>query len=66
MTNYEVLTEDEKNQIKIATRRNLEYTMYQLELELVAENVKEPKDIATIDYLNLALSQKQEQIAAIQ
>lgn len=66
MTNYEVLTEDEKNQIKIATRRNLEYTMYQLELELVAENVKEPKDIATIDYLNLAISQKQEQIAAIQ
>lgn len=66
MTNYEVLTEDEKNQIKIATRRNLEYTMYQLELELVTENVKEPKDIATIDYLNLAISQKQEQIAAIQ
>ena len=66
MTNYEVLTEDEKNQIKIATRRNLEYTMYQLELELVTENVKEPKDIATINYLNLAISQKQEQIAAIQ
>lgn len=66
MTNYEVLTEDEKNQIKIATRRNLEYTMYQLELELVTENVKEPKDTATIDYLNLAISQKQEQIAAIQ
>ena len=49
MTNYEVLTEDEKNQIKIATRRNLEYTMYQLELELVAENVKETKDVALVE-----------------
>jgi len=66
MISYEVLTEDEKNQIKIATRRNLEYTMYQLELQLVTENIKEPKDVATIDYLNLAISQKQAQIAAIQ
>jgi hypothetical protein len=66
MTNYEILTEDEKNQIRIATRRNLEYTMYQLELQLVTENVKEPKDVATVDYLNLAILQLQEQIAAIQ
>jgi len=66
MTNYEVLTEDEKNQIKIATRRNLEYTMYQLELQLVAENVKEAKDMALVDYLNLAIAEKQAQIAAIQ
>jgi hypothetical protein len=66
MTNYEVLTEDEKNQIKIATRRNLEYTMYQLELQLVAENVKEAKDIALVDYLNLAIAEKQAQIAAIE
>lgn len=66
MTNYEVLTQDEMNQIKIATRRNLEYTMYQLELQLVVENAREPKDAATIDYLNLAISQKQDQIAAIQ
>ena len=55
MINYEVLTEDEKNQIRIATRRNLEYTMYQLEVQLVTENIREPKDAATIDYLNLAL-----------
>ena len=66
MINYEVLTEDEKNQIRIATRRNLEYTMYQLEVQLVTENIREPKDAATIDYLNLAISQKQAQIAAIE
>jgi hypothetical protein len=66
MTNYEVLTEDEKNQIKIATRRNLEYTMYQLELQLVAENVKETKDVALVEYLNLSIAEKQAQIAAIQ
>jgi hypothetical protein len=66
MTNYEVLTEDEKNQIKIATRRNLEYTMYQLELQLVAENVKEAKDMALVEYLNLSIAEKQAQIAAIQ
>ena len=66
MTNYEVLTEDEKNQIKIATRRNLEYTMYQLELELVAENVKETKDVALVEHLNLSIAEKQAQIAAIQ
>jgi hypothetical protein len=66
MTNYEVLTEDEKNQIKIATRRNLEYTMYQLELQLVAEGVKEVEDAALVEYLNLAIAEKQAQIAAIE
>lgn len=66
MTNYEVLTEDEKNQIKIATRRNLEYTMYQLELQLIAENAKEIKDVALVEYLNLSITEKQAQIAAIQ
>lgn len=66
MINYEVLTEDEKNQIKIATRRNLEYTMYQLEVQLIAENAREQKDAATIDYLNLAIAEKQIQIEAIQ
>jgi hypothetical protein len=66
MTNYEVLTEDEKNQIKIATRRNLEYTMYQLELQLVAEGVKEIEDAALVEYLNLAIAEKQAQIAAIE
>ena len=66
MTNYEVLTEDEKNQIKIATRRNLEYTMYQIEVQLVTENAKEIKDVALIEHLNLSIAEKQAQIAAIQ
>ena len=41
MPEYTVLTQDEKLQIKEATIRNLEFMMYQLDLQLVAENVKE-------------------------
>jgi hypothetical protein len=66
MPEYTVLTQDEKLQIKEATIRNLEFMMYQLDLQLVAENVKEVQDAATVEYLNLAIAEKQAQIAAIQ
>jgi|LauGreDrversion4_2_1035121.scaffolds.fasta_scaffold114028_2 hypothetical protein len=66
MQEYTVLTEDEKLQIKEATVRNLEFMMYQLDLQLVAEGVKDVQDAALVEYLNLAIAEKQAQIAAIQ
>ena len=66
MQEYTILTEDEKLQIKEATVRNLEFMMYQLDLQLVAEGVKDVQDAALVEYLNLAIAEKQAQIAAIE
>lgn len=66
MQEYTILTEDEKLQIKEATIRNLEFMMYQLDLQLIAEGVKEVQDTALVEYLNLSIAEKQAQIAAIQ
>lgn len=66
MQEYTILTEDEKLQIKEATIRNLEFMMYQLDLQLIAEGVKEVQDESLVEYLNLSIAEKQAQIAAIQ
>lgn len=64
-TSYEHLTNDEKNAIAQATVRGLEYQMYQLEMELVAENARTTPDSVRVQALTDAIAEKQDQIAAV-
>lgn len=66
MIEYTVITEDEKAEIKKAVIRNLEHQMYQLNLELTAENAKEAPVADAVEYFNFAIAEKQAQIASIQ
>ena len=65
MTTYALLSDDEKAQIKIAAKRNLEYQMYALEVEVIAENAKTTPDAARVTSLENEIAEKQAQIAAI-
>jgi type I restriction-modification system DNA methylase subunit len=65
MATYTQLTDDEKAQIKIAAKRNLEYQMYALEVEVIAENAKTSPDAAKVSELEDQIAEKQAQIAAI-
>jgi hypothetical protein len=65
MATYEQLTDDEKSQIKIAAKRNLEYQMYALEVEIIAENAKSSPDEARISDIQNQITEKQAQISAI-
>lgn len=64
-TNYTLLSEDEKAQIKIAAKRNLEYQMYALEVDVIAENAKTSPDAARLSALADDIAEKQTQIAAL-
>lgn len=64
-TNYELLSNDEKAQIKIAAKRNLEYQMYALEVEILVENAKAEPDASRVASLQAQIAEKQDQIAAI-
>lgn len=64
-TNYTLLSDDEKAQIKIAAKRNLEYQMYALEVEVLVENAKTSPDAAKLTALAEDIAEKQDQIAAI-
>ena len=64
-TSYTLLSEDEKAQIKIAAKRNLEYQMYALEVEVIAENAKTSPDAARLTALADDIADKQAQIAAL-
>jgi len=64
-TNYTLLSDDEKAQIKIAAKRNLEYQMYALEVDIIAENAKTTPDASRISNLEDEIADKQAQIAAI-
>lgn len=66
MIEYTVITEDEKADIRKAAIRNLEHQMYQLDLELTAENAKEVPIADAVEYFNSAIADKQSQIAAIE
>jgi hypothetical protein len=65
MATYTQLTDDEKAQIKIAAKRNLEYQMYALEVEVIAENAKTSPDAAKLSDLEDQIAEKQAQITAI-
>jgi len=65
MATYQILSDDEKAQIKIAAKRNLEYQMYALEVEVIAENAKSTPDATRLSDLADQIAEKQDQIAAI-
>jgi hypothetical protein len=67
MTNptYEYLSDDEKSAIVEATVRNIEYQMYQTELQLIVENSRKEPDANRVAYLQDDIKEKQSQIAAI-
>ena len=64
-TNYTLLSDDEKAQIKVAAKRNLEYQMYTLEVEVIAENAKSTPDSDRLAALAADIAEKKLQIAAI-
>jgi hypothetical protein len=65
MATYTVLTDDEKAAITQAEIRNLEYSMYSLEVQLIAENAKAEPVAETIAMLQASIAEKQTQIAAL-
>lgn len=65
MATYTVLTNDEKAAITQAEIRNLEYSMYSLEVQLIAENAKAEPVAETIATLQALIAEKQTQIAAL-
>ena len=65
MATYTVLTDDEKAAITQAEIRNLEYAMYALEVQLIAENAKLEPVAETVTLLTSAIAEKQTQIAAL-
>lgn len=65
MSNYTVLTEDEKAQIRIATIRSFEYQMYSFELQKQAELSKTSPNMDHVAFLNAQITGFEEQIAAL-
>lgn len=65
MATYTQLTDDEKSQVKIAAKRNLEYQMYVLEVDLLIENAKDEPDANVTSEIQTKIAEKQAQIAAI-
>jgi hypothetical protein len=65
MATYTKLTNDEKAAIVDAEIRNLEYQMYSLEVQLIAENAKAEPDAERSSALNALIAEKQTQIAAL-
>jgi len=65
MATYTKLTNDEKTAIVDAEVRNLEYQMYALEVQLIAENAKTEPDAERSSALTALITEKQTQIAAL-
>jgi hypothetical protein len=65
MPTYTKLTEDEMTAIQEAAVRSLEYQMYALEVEKIAENAKTSPDASKISELNASIAEKQAQITAV-
>lgn len=65
MATYTKLTDDEKAAIVDAEVRNLEYQMYALEVQLIAENAKTAPDAERSSALTALIAEKQTQIAAL-
>jgi hypothetical protein len=65
MATYTKLTNDEKTAIVDAEIRNLEYQMYALEVQLIAENAKTTPDAERSSALTALIAEKQTQIAAL-
>lgn len=65
MPTYSKLSSDEKTAIKESLVRNLEYQMYSLEMEIVAENAKATPDSAKLEIIQSSINDKVAQIAAV-
>ena len=65
MATYTKLTNDEKTAIVDAEVRNLEYQMYSLEVQLIAENAKTEPNADSVSKLESLIAEKQKQIAAL-
>ena len=65
MATYSVLSEDEKNSIRQSAVRSLEFQMYALELDKIAENAKTAPDTDRLALLNSAIAEKEAQIEAL-
>ena len=65
MATYTKLTNDEKAAIVDAEVRNLEYQMYALDVQLIAENAKTEPDAQRSTALTALIAEKQTQIAAL-
>jgi hypothetical protein len=65
MATYSVLSEDEKNSIRQSAVRSLEFQMYALELDKIAENAKTAPDTDRLSVLDSAIAEKEAQIEAL-
>ena len=65
MPSYEELNDNEKNQIKINAKRNLEYSMYALEVDILLEKAKSNPDLEKISIMENEIAEKENQILAL-
>lgn len=62
MTTYEYLSDADKNAIKEAAMRGLEYHIYTLEQQLLIANAANEIDAVTVAQIQSAITEKQAQI----
>jgi len=62
---YDELNDNEKNQIKINAKRNIEYAMYTLEIDILLEKAKSNPDLEKISIMENEIAEKENQILAL-
>jgi hypothetical protein len=62
---YEELNDNEKNQIKVNAKRNIEYAMYTLEIDILLEKAKSNPDLEKISIMENEIEEKERQILAL-
>lgn len=62
---YEELNDNEKNQIKVNAKRNIEYAMYTLEIDILLEKAKSNPDLEKISIMENEIVEKEHQILAL-
>ena len=62
---YDELNNNEKNQIKINAKRNIEYAMYTLEIDILLEKAKSNPDLEKISIMENEIAEKEQQILAL-
>jgi hypothetical protein len=62
---YDELNDNEKNQIKINAKRNIEYAMYTLEIDILLEKAKSNPDLEKISIMENEIVEKENQILAL-
>lgn len=65
MPTYEELNDNEKNQIKVNAKRNIEYAMYTLEIDILLEKAKSNPDLEKILIMENEIAEKEHQILAL-